>query len=105
MGVSIGKAAKTLGGSIPTLRCWEKEGRTQPERTPHGRRHYDLAQLQGLKPYETSQTNQPTLCYARVFSHDQKEDLARQVTLLETFCAAHGWTYEVMQELVSGNTH
>lgn len=102
MKVSIGQAAKMLGVSIPTLRRWEREGKIQPERTPHGHRRYDLTQLQGLKPYETSQTNRPTLCYARVSSHDQKEDLVRQVALLETFCAANGWTYEVTQDLGSG---
>ena len=91
-----------LGVSISTLRRWEKEGKIQAERTPHGHRRYDLAQLQGLKPYEASQTNRPTLCYARVSSQDQKEDLVRQVALLETFCAANGWTYEVMQDLGSG---
>jgi len=102
MKVSIGQAAKTLGVSISTLRRWEKEGKIQAERTPHGHRRYDLAQLQGLKPYAASQTNRPTLCYARVASPDQQEALVRQVTLLETFCAAHGWTYEVMQDLGSG---
>lgn len=102
MKVSIGQAAKALGVSISTLRRWEKEGKIQAERTPHGHRRYDLAQLQGLKPYETSQTNRPTLCYARVSSPDQKEDLVRQIALLETFCAANGWTYEVIQELGSG---
>jgi putative resolvase len=102
MKVSIGQAAKALGVSISTLRRWEKEGKIQPERTPHGHRRYDLVQLHGLKPYEASQTNRPTLCYARVSSHDQKEDLVRQVVLLETFCAANGWTYEVMQDLGSG---
>jgi putative resolvase len=34
--------------------------------------------------------------------HDQKEDLIRQSALLESFCAAHGWTYEVVQDLGSG---
>ena len=63
----------------------------QSERTPTGHRRYELAQLRGLKPYETSKNNRPTLCYARVASHDQKEDLVRQVHLLETFCAANGW--------------
>ena len=84
MKVSIGQAAKELGVSIPTLRRWEAQGKIKPERTPSGHRRYDLAQLRGLKPYETSKTNRPTLCYARVSSHDQKEDLVRQVQLLET---------------------
>ncbi len=102
MKISIGEAAKELGVSIHTLRRWEKEGKIQSERTPNGHRRYDAAQLRGLKPYEMSKTNRPTLCYARVSSHDQKEDLARQVQLLETFCAANGWTHEVMQDLGSG---
>ena len=102
MKVSIGQAAKELGVSIPTLRRWEAEGKIQAERTPKGHRRYDLAQLRGLKPYETSKTNRPTVCYARVSSHDQKEDLVRQVALLETFCAANGWSYETVQDLGSG---
>ena len=42
------------------------------------------------------------MAYARVSSHDQKEDLVRQVALLESFCAGNGWTYEVIQDLGSG---
>jgi putative resolvase len=66
MKIRIGQAAKELGVSIPTLRRWEAEGKIQSARTPHGHRRYDLTQLQGLKPYEASKTNRPTLCYARV---------------------------------------
>jgi predicted site-specific integrase-resolvase len=43
-----------------------------------------------------------TIAYARVSSHDQREDLVRQVALLESFCAANGWTYETIQDLGSG---
>ncbi len=102
MKISIGRAAKELGVSIPTLRRWEAEGKIRSERTPNGHRRYDLAQLRGLKPYEASKTNRPTLCYARVSSHDQKEELLGQVALLETFCAANGWSYEVLQDWGSG---
>ena len=38
----------------------------------------------------------------RVFSHDQKNDLARQQELLEAFCAAKGWRHEVIADLGSG---
>jgi predicted site-specific integrase-resolvase len=102
MKIGIGAASKELGVSITTLRRWEAEGKIQAERTPKGHRRYDLAQLRGLKPYEASQTNRPTLCYARVSSRDQQEDLVRQMRVLESFCAANGWTYEVMQDLGSG---
>jgi len=102
MRISIGQAAKELGVSIATLRRWEAAGKIHSERTPSGHRRYELAQLRGLKPYESSKNNRPTLCYARVSSHDQKEDLVRQVHLLETFCTANGWSNEVMQDLGSG---
>jgi predicted site-specific integrase-resolvase len=43
-----------------------------------------------------------TIVYARVSSHDQKEDLKRQVDLLSSFCAVHGWSFEIIQDLGSG---
>jgi predicted site-specific integrase-resolvase len=43
-----------------------------------------------------------TVVYARVSSHDQKEDLARQVGVLSDYCAVHGWEHEVIQDLGSG---
>jgi len=44
----------------------------------------------------------PTVCYARVSSHDQKADLDRQHEMLETYCAAKGWRTEVIRDLGSG---
>lgn len=102
MKVSIGKAAKVLGVSIQTLRRWEWEGKIQPERTLHGHRRYDLAKLQGLKPYQISQTERLTICYARISSSDQDEQLACQISTLECFCAENGWEYEIISDLGSG---
>jgi putative resolvase len=44
----------------------------------------------------------PTICYARVSTHDQKADLVRQQEMLETYCAAKGWRTEVISDLGSG---
>ena len=101
MKVSIGKAAKELGVHPQTLRRWEKAGKIEAEWTPTGRRMYDLAKLRGLTPHKAP-SSRVTLAYARVSSHDQKEDLVRQVALLESFCAANGWTFETLQDLGSG---
>ncbi len=101
MKVSIGKAAKELGIHPETLRRWEKAGKIAVERTPTGRRFYDLAQLRGVIPRKVP-SPRITLAYARVSSHDQKEDLVRQVAVLESFCAANGWTFERLQDLGSG---
>jgi putative resolvase len=101
MKTSIGKAAKELGVSKDTLRRWEAAGKIKSERTPRGHRRYDLANLLGISS-RISTDKKNTLVYARVSSHDQKEDLQRQVQLLESFCAANGWTYETIQDLGSG---
>jgi len=101
MKVSISKAAQELGVCQETLRRWEACGKIQSERTERGHRRYDLATLRGAIPKHPLM-NRRTLCYARVSSHDQKNDLVRQVAILESFCAARGWTYEVLQDLGSG---
>ena len=44
----------------------------------------------------------PTIGYARVSGHDQKNDLVRQQELLEAFCAARGWRNEIIADLGSG---
>ena len=99
--VAIGEASKALGVSITTLRRWEAEGRLVPERTPGGQRRYDLA---SLKPemFLSPPLERKTIAYARVSSHDQKEDLLRQQQVLELYCAQQGWTFEVMADLGSG---
>jgi predicted site-specific integrase-resolvase len=99
--VSIGKAAKELGVSRDTLRRWEAAGKIEVERTPNGHRRYDLAKLRGIVARKAP-SERVTLAYARVSSHDQKDDLVTQVALLESFCAANGWSYEVVQDLGSG---
>ena len=101
MKTSIGKAAKELGVSRDTLRRWEKAGKITVERTVKGHRRYNIATLLGTSPRKVL-TEKKTVAYARVSSHDQKEDLLRQVQLLESFCAANGWTCEIIEDLGSG---
>ena len=102
MKVNIGKAALELGVAQETLRRWERLGKISVERTPKGHRRYDLAKLRGIVSGSTKQCGKRTIAYARVSSHDQKTDLVRQVALLETFCASHGWEYDILQDLGSG---
>lgn len=101
MRVNIGRAARELGVSRDTLRRWEAAGKIEVERTAGGHRRYDLAKLRGITPRKAP-SKRVTLAYARVSSHDQEDDLVTQVALLETFCAANGWSYEVVQDLGSG---
>ncbi len=96
--VKIGEAAQLLGCSISTLRKWEATGELLPSRkTAGGTRYYATADLLGL-----GDADAPTVCYARVSSHDQKTDLERQHAMLEAYCAAKGWRSEVIKDLGSG---
>lgn len=96
--VKIGDAAAMLGVAVSTLRKWESTGELLPARkTAGGTRYYDANQLQGL-----GDADAPTVCYARVSSHDQKADLERQHAMLEAYCAAKGWRSQVIKDLGSG---
>lgn len=97
--IKIGEAAKILGVSIQTLRRWEEIGYLLPAKKSSGHtRYYDLDQLSENEKIE----NKLTLAYARVSSHDQKEDLKRQAEVLASYCAKQGWNFQVIQDLGSG---
>ncbi|AFY92383.1 IS607 family transposase [Chamaesiphon minutus] len=91
------EAATLLGVTVRTLHRWELDGKIKSTRTAGGHRRYDIADLISNKS-----DTQLTVGYARVSSHDQKEDLTRQVIVLESYCAKHGWGFEVIQDLGSG---
>ncbi|MCY3858734.1 MAG: IS607 family transposase [Gammaproteobacteria bacterium] len=96
--IKIGKAARILGTTPGTLRKWEETGELLPTRkTKGGTRYYDAASLMGLEHQDV-----PTIAYARVSSHDQKDDLTRQGELLAAYCAKHGWRFELISDLGSG---
>ena len=99
--VSIGEAAQILGVSVSTLRRWDKEGKINSTRTQGNQRRYDLRSLlsNGARDLIDQRT---TIAYARVSSHDQKDDLERQKQVLELYCCSQGWTFEIVSDLGSG---
>jgi predicted site-specific integrase-resolvase len=100
--LSIGEASKELGVAISTLRRWEISGRIQAEHTVGGHRRYDISKLRPGVFRAEAITCRKTIAYARVSSHDQKDDLERQKQVLELYCARQGWTFEVISDLGSG---
>jgi putative resolvase len=106
--ISIGEVSKILGVTPKTIRIWEQQGKIHPERTPNGHRRYDrdeivrLSSFYGKVRHLPEESNKVTIAYARVSTSGQKEDLARQVELLESFCTANGWVYSTIQDLGSG---
>ena len=101
--LAIQQAAELLGVSTQTLRRWERAKKIHPShRTEGGQRRYDPAQLIPNRFQRSQVSNRPTVAYARVSSHDQKEDLQRQVQLLEMYCTSQGWSFEIIKDLGSG---
>lgn len=103
MTLSIGEAAKELGVSVDTVRRWADAEKLKSVRAPSGHRRFYLADIKRLTPRELQQLDKRiTINYARVSSHDQKQDLVRQVQVLESFSSANGWQFETIQDLGSG---
>ncbi len=91
--ISIKEAAKTLGVTPKTLRTWELQGKISSVRTEGNHRRYDLNKLLNIKSGATL-----TIAYARVSTHGQKDDLTRQVSILESYCANKGWAFEIIKD-------
>ena len=104
--VRLKEAAKCLGVHPDTLRRWANENKVKVAATTPGKhRLFELSELeQIIRSPSNKIVSKPkaTVAYARVSSHDQKEDLKRQINQLELFCSAQGWPYELISDLGSG---
>ena len=99
---SIKQAANQLGVSVSTLRRWDETGVLVAQRTPKGHRRYDLSKINPNLTRNKVEQQRKTIAYACVSSHDQKSDLQRQIEMLELYCSAQGWSFEVISDLGSG---
>uniref|UniRef100_UPI003571138E IS607 family transposase n=1 Tax=Cylindrospermopsis raciborskii TaxID=77022 RepID=UPI003571138E len=103
MTISIGDTAKELGVSVKTVRRWADSGKLRFERSPSGHRRFYLADIKRITPRDLNQLeDRVTINYARVSSSDQKEELTRQIQVLEAFSGANGWQFETIYDLGSG---
>ena len=102
MFISISKAAKLIGVSISTMRRWESENYLLPNFRTLGRhRRYCKRHLKESflgKDYN----DRINVGYARVSSHDQKDDLQRQANTLSSKLEKQFTDYIVIKDLGSG---
>lgn len=70
------EAAAHYGVNISTLRRWDNEGKLDSIRTPGNQRRFCI-EYEGPK-------NKPIVCYARVSTHSQRDDLDRQIEFLRS---------------------
>ena len=85
-------AASILGVHPNSLRSWEKQGKIRVTRTPGGKRLYDIESFTGaIAPNQS-------VCYCRVSSQKQRDDLERQVAYMrERFPE-----YDIITDIASG---
>ena len=104
--VRLKEAARYLGVHPDTLRRWANSGKIKVSgRTVGGQRLFDLNEISSTTKSPTNRIlkqKKPTIAYARVSSHDQKQDLQRQVEQLQLFCSSNGWSFEIIKDLGSG---
>ena len=79
---SIHEFSKIIGVSAQTLRNWDSNGKLHPHHTTtSGYRYYSdeqLNQVMNVKP-----KNRIIIGYYRVSSHKQKDDLERQIEIID----------------------
>ncbi len=73
------EAAKILGVHVSSLRRWENEGKLKAIRTPGGQRRFILEEVEKNAP---SPRTVRTVCYGRVSTHEQQDDLLLQLAFL-----------------------
>jgi predicted site-specific integrase-resolvase len=78
--VSASVARNFCSFSASALRVWADSGKIQCKRTPGGKRFYYLPDIKALAG--TKDTTRHTICYARVSSSKQRDELANQIQSL-----------------------
>ena len=95
--VPLRKAMQLCGLSANTLRKYADNGIIKANRIGKGQRLFDVSDLLQLKS-NGENGNKPVVCYCRVSSNKQKDDLSRQVVFMrERYPNA-----EIIQDIGSG---
>lgn len=98
---TIEEASNMLGVSKETLRRWERKGKITSERTQGKHRRYKKETIDRLLNKEIIRERM-TVGYARVSTNEQKEDLKRQIQLIENYCSSHGYKFDIISDIGSG---
>lgn len=81
--VNSKRARQLLGVTNVTLCRWDKEGKIRTVRTPSNIRMYNLEDIQGILDFDPSNDTRKKVCYCRVSSKKQCNDLERQVNFFK----------------------
>jgi len=104
--VNSNKAKEILGVHVSTLRRWEKEGKIETMRTSGNHRLYNInkylkeygREMEKEKKEKIGNKIKKNICYVRVSTNGQKEDLERQKKYMKNKYPE----YEVIEDIGSG---
>jgi len=102
--LKLGEAAKMINITEKTLQKWDKTGKLVAKRTKNNRRYYTEEQINDFLGIETPQKPVgETVIYARVSSHNQKDDLASQIEFVTSYANERNYKVDrVIKEIGSG---
>lgn len=81
--ITTSKAKKALGVHADTLRAWADQGLFPSIKTPKGTRLYNVAKfINDQRPIDENREKE-SICYCRVSSQGQKDDLQRQIQYMQ----------------------
>jgi len=83
------KAVEILGVHQQTLYNWEKQGLIKTIRTNGGKRLYDVESYLNDKEVKSNEENKLKICYVRVSSKEQQDDLERQIAFMKNKFPRH----------------
>jgi len=92
------EAREILQITTKTLRIWDIEGKISTIRTPSNIRRYSLKDIERIINGGTSPIEKQKICYARVSSYKQVDDLERQKDFFRTKFPNH----ELVTDIGSG---
>jgi len=86
MYLKVGEVAKQIGVTTQTIRDWEKKGVFKPKFVNEsGTRFYTQKQVDIYLGVKEREREFKVIGYCRVSSPSQKDDLERQVELMDTY--------------------
>lgn len=91
-------ARKILGVTAQTLRNWDNSGKVRSSRTPSGLRLFNLEDIQNISDIHPVVSLKEKICYCRVSSKKQLDDLERQ----ENFFRTNYPNYKLVSDVGSG---
>jgi predicted site-specific integrase-resolvase len=99
---SIDQFSKLIGKTVQTLRDWDKKNILKPAYiTSGGHRIYSEEQLNIILQRDIYK-EKINVGYARISSEHQKDDLKRQIELLENYLSKQGKQFKIISDIGGG---